>query len=140
MSNGTERLENEIEKLADHLQSLCIEQSRIASKLKRLRGELAKERRSSIGSRTKGSPSSSSTDQSYYNFGHLRFRDISGIEYDNDIIPTIEDVVRIINPNQGQAEVGRVIGFCKDGKLKLDTYQGKPVIRAKKNVMHIYRP
>ena len=95
MSSGTEDIENEIEQLANHLQPLCIEQSRAASKLKKLRGELAKERRSSQGSWTKSPSSSSSMDRSYYNFGHLRFRDISGIEYDNDIIPTIEDVVRM---------------------------------------------
>ena len=144
MSSHKVQLETEIEKLADRLESLCVEQTLVVKQLKKLKIQLAQERRRSEESRDREfytPPSSPKTKNKirYYDFDKYRFRDISGTPYDREFRPEVEDIVRIIKPNKGQAKVGKIIGFCKDNKLKIDTHQEKTVIRESKNVMHVYR-
>ena len=85
--------------------------------------------------------SSSSTINSAtkYKFRHFWFSDITGEVYNDGIAPEEEDVVRIVNPNKGQAKLGKIIGFCKDGKVKIDTDQEAPIIRAPRNIRLLYR-
>ena len=139
MSDGVERIENEIKNLADQLESLCIQQSQVATKLKRLRGKLAQERRRSQESGV-GSPSSTSgtsSESGYYYFENYRFRNITGKPYTNVFKPDVDHIVRIKNPGRDQKRVGRIIGFCKDGKAKINTHQQRSVIRATKNLVYI---
>ena len=85
------------------------------------------------------SSSSTTNSTTKYKFRHTWFSDISVEAYINGIVPEEEDIVRIVNPNKGQARLGKIIDFCKDGKIKVDTDQETPIIRAPKNVMLLSR-
>ena len=74
-----------------------------------------------------------------HKFRHTWFSDITGEAYTDGIAPEEEDIVRIVNPNKGQAKLGQIIGFCKDGKVKIDTDQETPIIRAPTNIRLLYR-
>ena len=74
-----------------------------------------------------------------HKFRHTWFSDITGEAYTDGIAPEEKDIVRIVNPNKGQAKLGQIIGFCKDGKVKIDTDQVTPIIRAPTNIRLLYR-
>jgi len=74
-----------------------------------------------------------------HKFRHTWFSDITGEAYTDGIAPEEKDIVRIVNPNKGQAKLGQIIGFCKDGKVKIDTDQASPIIRAPTNIRLLHR-
>ena len=111
----------------------------MAKKLQVLKGKLNRERRCNQGKRRRASGVHKTDDQDFfvYDFGGYRFRDISGTTYLNADTPNVGGIVRIVNPDKYQAQVGRIVGCCKDKKVKIDTYQETPVIRAVKNIRFI---
>ena len=58
------------------------------------------------------------------------------LEYKDDEVPAIGDVVRIVNPKPGQQDQGVVHGHCKDGKVKTRTKQGVIITRLPKNIQY----
>ena len=139
MSNEQTKLEDEIQQLIGRLEHLSVEQRVVAKKLQELKGKLNQERRRSQGKRRRASGVRKTDDQDLfmYDFGGYRFRDISGTTYRNADTPNVGDIVRIVNPDKYQVQVGRIVGCFKDKKVKIDTYQETPVIRAVKNIRFI---
>ena len=54
--------------------------------------------------------------------------------YTNAVRPELGDRVRILNPKKGQRDVGVVVAFCSDGKLKIHTDHDTILTRLPKNV------
>ena len=55
--------------------------------------------------------------------------------YNNAITPRIQHKVRILNPNPSRNERGTIVGFCKNGRVKIDTGDNlPPLIRSKQNI------
>ena len=136
MLSRNDSIEEEIGQLVERLEELSVEQKLVTKKLKRLRGEL-KGRRASSRVRKPSPTTINSTIK--HNFRHSWYSDISGAAYTKGNAPEEEDIVRIVNTSKGQARLGKIIGFCKDGKVKVDTDQGSPIIRAPHNVMLVDR-
>ena len=110
MSSRNDLIEEEIGQLVERLEELSVEQKLVTKKLKKLQGEL-KGRRASQSSRVRKSSPSTINSTIKYNFRHTWFSDISGEAYINGIVPEEEDIVRIVNPNKGQARLGKIIVF-----------------------------
>lgn len=156
-------MKEEIGRLIDRLKALNEEQTKVTEKLKELRETISCEDQPTPNTRTakpssalispkaksrfgpnyrtdiSGTEYTDETCPNKFRFGHSYYTDISGTAYNDENFPREDDIVRIINPNRNQAKLGRIIGFCKDGGIKIDTHQDKTIIRAMKNVVLIDR-
>ena len=57
--------------------------------------------------------------------------------YTSKFVPKIGHHVRILKTNPGRDERGTIVGFCKDGKVKIDTNENlPPIIRSTKNILN----
>ena len=139
MSNTNAEMKEEIGRLIDRLKALNEEQTKVTEKLKELRETISCEDQPTPNTRTAKPSSALISPMAKFRFGHNYYTDISGTAYDDETFPREDDIVRIINPNRNQAKLGRIIGFCKDGGIKIDTHQEKTIIRAMKNVVLIDR-
>ena len=139
MSNENGQIEKQIGELVKRLEKTLKEQTAIAQELKALKRKLGAKRRSEQANPLEIIRPSTLISPVANKFGHTWFRDTSGDIYEGDLFPQELDVVRIVNPGKDQAELGQIVGFCNDGSIKIDTHQGKPVIRALKNIRHLSR-
>ena len=139
MSNENGQIEKQIGELVKRLEKTLKEQTAIAQELKALKRKLGAKRRSESANRIEVLRPSAPISPVSHKFGNLWFRDISGDTYSGELFPRELDVVRIVNPGKDQAELGQIIGFTKDGAIKIDTHQEKNVIRALKNIRHLTR-
>ena len=56
--------------------------------------------------------------------------------YDGDVVPSIGDLVRIVNPKSGQPNEGSIQGFCADGKAKVRCSGNVIITRQIKNLRY----
>ena len=65
---------------------------------------------------------------------------VKELPYSESFKPEIGDEVRIVNPKPGQANRGKVQGFCKDGKARVKVANStRPIDRAWKNLVCLHR-
>ena len=135
-------LDLEIRALTLQLQQLKVEQERLERKLNRAQDQIRRRGRGSAEGKTRGAvgtrrpspvplhipsqPSQPSQvieqkqDRTYYIRNGLRVQEHT---YSRTDPPEKGDQVRILNPKKGQCNVGVIIDFCNDGKVKVLTDQ-----------------
>ena len=132
MRNRDENLETELTTITEHLVQLRIQQDRLERRLTTIQEQ--------IGTRDRGvNPPSKGVDQHHHDRTNNNIVNVAReIEYNNsDNTPNIGDNMRIVNPKRGQQRFGVIVGFCRDGKLKVQTANREIITRLPKNTRHI---
>ena len=153
-----EDLDLEVRKITLQLKQLKVEQEKLERQLNRVQSKIRRRDRCTAEGNTHGANRESPrnnviadsivsksteennrreherrTKQNPYYFQRTDFR-VLEYPYTKVVKPEIGDRVRILNPKKGQRDVGIVVAFCKDGRLKIRTDRDEMLTRLPKNV------
>ena len=146
--NSRENNEDALHTLEELLRQLQIQQQEVINELREVRAELTQEGRRNhnvavaVHARgTQGAVQHVAQQAARRVRTNERFRNVNRQElrYTNEFTPRVNDQVRIRNPHAHQRSYGIVAGFCRDGKVKVDTGAGNIVIRKIENIICTHR-
>ena len=142
MSNDDKDLDLEVRKLTLQLQQIEVEQERIQRQLRRVQGQIKERNERASGENVQGSDKLNkaelwSNHRSRQPQRHQQPQRRFERPYDSVTSPRRGDWVRILNPRQEQLNIGVVVGFCTDGKVKVQTSDNNILTRQVRNVHHV---
>ena len=153
-----EDLDLEVRKITLQLKQLKVEQERLERQLNRVQSKIRRRDCGSAEGKTQGANNASPRNnkiadsvvskpteennkrehdhRNKRNLYYLKRTDFRVLEYPYTKVvkPEIGDRVRILNPKKGQRDVGIVVAFCKDGRLKIRTDRDDMITRLPKNL------
>ena len=142
-------LDLEVQALTLQLQQLKVEQERLERQLSRVQNKIRRWGRKSAEGKSQGAVKTSRTSPVQSHVPSQVFEQSQGRQitrnglwvkeytYSRIDAPEKGDHVRILNPKKGQCNIGIIIDFCNDGKVKILTDKNTIITRLPKNV-HYY--
>ena len=150
-------LDLEVRKITLQLQQLKVEQERLERQLSRVQARIKRRDRESAEGTAQGAAKGKNRSTTVaepvlshtveINQGQHKVRNrfvfagndnhvLGEYSYSKAVPPAVGDRVRIRNPKKGQRDVGIVVDFCSDGKLKIRTDRDDIITRLPKNVTY----
>ena len=137
-NNANSITDQTIEELIERFEQAQLEQSRVITELRSRVSANTREQHE--GSRTTTN-SSTVLDESTDDLSDRSNPRGYERKYSRYFKPSIGDTIRIVNLNGGQHNKGRIRGFCRDGKARVDTGVGSKLVdRTISNIVFTTRP